>query len=89
MPVSQHQPPTTDIPSDWTPRLRLLTEVLTDRQRVVMIYLGTQMTYREIAAELFISPNTLKSHVKAIYRKLGADSRSDAVVRASAATRPA
>ena len=36
----------------------------------------------EIAGELYISMNTLKSHIKSIYRKLDASSRSDAVARA-------
>ena len=40
---------------------------------------------REIAGELFISMNTLKSHLKSVYRKLDASSRSDAVARARAA----
>jgi LuxR family maltose regulon positive regulatory protein len=32
-----------------------------------------------MAAEFYISPNTLKSHVKAVYRKLGVSSRRDAI----------
>jgi PAS domain S-box-containing protein len=76
-PVSNRQVPP-------TPLLAPLREVLSPRERVVMTYLGTRMTYREIAAELFISTNTLKTHVKAIYRKLDATSRADAVARARA-----
>ena len=45
-------------------------------------YLQTRLTTREIAGELYISMNTLKSHIKSIYRKLDASSRSDAVARA-------
>jgi LuxR family maltose regulon positive regulatory protein len=40
------------------------------------------MSEREIAAELVISFNTVHSHVKATYRKLGASSRREAVARA-------
>jgi LuxR family maltose regulon positive regulatory protein len=40
------------------------------------------MTQRDLAAALFVSPNTLKTHLGAIYRKLGAQSRADAVLRA-------
>jgi LuxR family maltose regulon positive regulatory protein len=40
------------------------------------------MSQRQLASTLFIAPNTIKTHVRAIYRKLGADSRGDAVVRA-------
>ena len=36
-------------------------------------------TTTEIAATLFVSPNTLKSHMKSIYRKLDASSRTAAV----------
>ena len=37
---------------------------------------------RELASDLFITPNTLKTHLRAIYRKLGAESREEAVIRA-------
>jgi len=36
----------------------------------------------ELAADLFVTPNTLKTHLRAIYRKLGAESRDEAVIRA-------
>ena len=38
----------------------------------------------QIAATLFLSPNTVRSHTRAIYRKLGVNSRADAVARADA-----
>ena len=37
---------------------------------------------RELAADLFVTPNTLKTHPRAIYRKLGAESPEEAVIRA-------
>ena len=40
------------------------------------------MQHSEIAAELSLSPLTIKTHTKAIYRKLGASSRGQAVARA-------
>jgi LuxR family maltose regulon positive regulatory protein len=55
---------------------------LSAREQGVLRYLQTRLTTREIAGELFISMNTLKSHLKSIYRKLDASSRSDAVARA-------
>ena len=48
----------------------------------VLRCLQTRLTTREITGELYISMNTLKSHLKSINRKLGASSRSDAVARA-------
>ena len=42
------------------------------------------MSQRELATSLFVTPNTLKTHLRGIYRKLGADSRSEAVARAQA-----
>jgi LuxR family maltose regulon positive regulatory protein len=55
---------------------------LSERERTVLRLLTGGMTEREIAAELFVSFNTLHSHVKAVYRKLGVTSRAEAVARA-------
>jgi LuxR family maltose regulon positive regulatory protein len=57
-------------------------DVLTDRERVVLRYMATSMSYREVAGELVVSLNTLKTHVKNINRKLQATSRSEAIRRA-------
>jgi LuxR family maltose regulon positive regulatory protein len=54
-------------------------EPLSDRELTALRYLASRLSYREIASELYISVNTLKSHVKAIYRKLGASTRAEAV----------
>jgi LuxR family maltose regulon positive regulatory protein len=40
------------------------------------------MTHAEIAAQLFVSLNTVKTQVRSIYTKLGARGRSDAIDRA-------
>jgi LuxR family transcriptional regulator, maltose regulon positive regulatory protein len=56
--------------------------VLTDRERVVLHYLPTLMSNTEIAAEMVVSVNTVKTHLKSIYRKLGVDRRRDALLRA-------
>jgi LuxR family maltose regulon positive regulatory protein len=55
---------------------------LTEREAAILALLPGPLTQRELAAALFVTPNTLKTHLRAIYRKLGADSRSDAVARA-------
>jgi ATP/maltotriose-dependent transcriptional regulator MalT len=54
------------------------TETLTGREREVLRLLVGRLTVREIAGELYVSPNTLKFHLKTIYRKLGVGSRAEA-----------
>jgi LuxR family maltose regulon positive regulatory protein len=56
-----------------------LIDDLTDRERDVLRLLPSRLTLSEIAAELYVSHNTLKFHLRAIYRKLGAVSRAEAV----------
>jgi LuxR family maltose regulon positive regulatory protein len=56
-----------------------LVDPLTDRELVILRYLSGRLTYKEIATLLYISVNTLKSHIRAVYRKLNVDSRSSAV----------
>jgi LuxR family maltose regulon positive regulatory protein len=58
-----------------------LVEPLSERELSVLRYLPSRMSNREIGAELYVSLNTVKSHVKAIYRKLDVDCRDDAVRR--------
>ena len=50
----------------------------------VLQLLAGDLSTREIGEHLFVSPNTIRSHTRALYRKLGANSRSDAVARATA-----
>ena len=56
-----------------------LVEQLTERELTLLRYLPSQMSLREIAAELFVSLNTAKTHSSAIYRKLGVTDRKSAV----------
>jgi len=48
----------------------------------VLRHLPSRLSIQEIAQELHVSVNTVKSQVRSIYRKLGASGRRDAVVRA-------
>jgi LuxR family maltose regulon positive regulatory protein len=59
-----------------------LREPLSDREVSVLRFLPTMMSNQEIAGELFVSVNTVKTHLKAIYRKLDAPGRREAVSRA-------
>jgi LuxR family transcriptional regulator, maltose regulon positive regulatory protein len=61
---------------------QLLADVLTERELAILRYLPTIMSNREIARQLYVSVNTVKTHLKQIYRKLGVASRRDAIVRA-------
>jgi LuxR family maltose regulon positive regulatory protein len=55
---------------------------LSERELAVLSYLPTMLTTAEIAAELYVSVNTVKTHLKSIYRKLDVPRRRDAVHRA-------
>jgi LuxR family maltose regulon positive regulatory protein len=70
----------TDVPR--TPASTL--EPLTDRERHVLTHLTGHLTQHEIASGMYVSVNTLKTHISRVYRKLGATSRSEAVALARA-----
>jgi LuxR family maltose regulon positive regulatory protein len=55
---------------------------LTAAELRLLPLLSTHLSHAEIAAELFVSTNTAKTHAVSIYRKLGAGSRGQAVARA-------
>jgi LuxR family transcriptional regulator, maltose regulon positive regulatory protein len=59
-----------------------LPEPLTEREQRILRYLPTMLTNAEIGAEVFVSLNTVKTHLRSIYRKLNANGRADAVERA-------
>ena len=68
------------VPEPRTPRD--LPEPLTQRELTILRFLATSMSTIEIADELCLSVNTVKTHLAAIYRKLPANRRRDAVLRA-------
>ncbi|MGN7948301.1 LuxR C-terminal-related transcriptional regulator [Microbacterium sp. 22215] len=59
-----------------------LAEQLTDRELEILAYLPTRMTNIELAARCYVSPNTIKTHMAHIYRKLAVPNRNSAVARA-------
>ena len=56
----------------------------TAAELAVLRCLATGLSRREIGAKLYISLNTVKTHTRELYRKLGATSRADAVAHAEA-----
>ena len=90
------------VPQNWLDRIRRATaaasaperhatielvEALTSRELEVLRLLPSRLTLREVAGELAISMNTLKFHLKVIYRKLGCGSRAEAAEWARTLTR--
>jgi ATP/maltotriose-dependent transcriptional regulator MalT len=59
-----------------------LRDELTERELTLLRLLPSDLPMRAIAAQMYVSLNTTKTHAKSVYRKLGADSRADAVTRA-------
>ncbi len=57
-------------------------EVLSEREMQVLVLLPTHLSNPEIASRLYVSTNTVKTHIRNIYRKLFVGSRSEAVERA-------
>jgi LuxR family maltose regulon positive regulatory protein len=60
----------------------LVVEQLSAREREVLTHASEMLSTAEIAAEMFLSVNTVKTHLRSIYRKLSATHRSEAVRRA-------
>ncbi|MEZ5178313.1 MAG: LuxR C-terminal-related transcriptional regulator [Acidimicrobiales bacterium] len=58
-----------------------LIDPLSERELEVLRYLASRLDSSEIASALYLSVNTVRTHVKAIYRKIAVNSRPDAVAR--------
>jgi LuxR family maltose regulon positive regulatory protein len=61
-----------------------ILESPSDAELAVLRLLVSDLSARQIAEELFVSANTVRSHTRAVYRKLGVNSRAEAVARAIA-----
>lgn len=59
-------------------------ETLSSRERLVLAQVQRGLTVAAIAAELYISPNTVKTHLRRLYRKLGVGTRDEAIRAARA-----
>jgi LuxR family maltose regulon positive regulatory protein len=62
-----------------------VAEALTEREQSVLRFLQSRLTHQEIAHQLGISANTLKTHTRTLYRKLGVTSRAEALAAAGRA----
>jgi LuxR family maltose regulon positive regulatory protein len=60
----------------------MLIDPLTDRERDVLLLMSKGHKYKEIGEILFISQNTVRYHVKAIYRKFNVNNRTQALEKA-------
>jgi LuxR family maltose regulon positive regulatory protein len=69
-------------PAPETAAEPVMTERLSGREHDVLTRLAQVMSTDEIAADLYVSVNTVKTHLKSVYRKLGVNRRQDAVRRA-------
>jgi DNA-binding NarL/FixJ family response regulator len=67
-------------PGRGSPGGQAALEVLTEREREVLALVATGLTNDEIAADLYLSPLTAKTHVSRILAKLGARDRAQLVV---------
>ena len=70
-------------PSAPAPARRASEEGLSEREREVLRLLATELSGPEIAGQLFVSVNTLRTHTKHIFTKLDVNTRRAAVRRAA------
>jgi LuxR family maltose regulon positive regulatory protein len=76
--MAPRRPAASDVPAAQ------LADPLTKGEMRVLRYLPTHLSRNEIANELYLSPNTVKTHMRHLYDKLGTHRRAEAVERARA-----
>ena len=76
------QPATTVRPDIAKPATTSIQEALTRRELDIPNLLAQRLQNKEIAAKLFVSPETVKSHVRNLYHKLEVTNRRDAAAKA-------
>ncbi|WP_146064836.1 response regulator transcription factor, partial [Streptomyces sp. SM1] len=69
-------------PRPYDPPPPVVVEELSGRECDVLRRLALAMSTDEIAADLYLSVNTVKTHLKSVYRKLSVNRRNEAVRRA-------
>ena len=61
---------------------RIIENPLSNRETEVLKMLSKGMNYKEVAEDIFLSPHTIKTHIKNIYSKLHVNSRAEAIYKA-------
>ncbi|MET1260256.1 response regulator transcription factor [Flagellimonas sp. DF-77] len=61
---------------------RIIENPLSTRETEILKMLSKGMNYKEIAEEIFLSPHTIKTHIKNIYSKLHVNNRAEAIYKA-------
>jgi DNA-binding NarL/FixJ family response regulator len=75
--ISDHPPRARSAPGlDWPGRL----EGLTDREAEILALITQGLSNADVARLTFLSPNTVKSYIRSVYRKIGVESRTQAVL---------
>lgn len=70
-------------PLDFEPAAPPTGAELSDREREILVLLGTGLTNREIGERLHLGPDSIKKSATALYRKLGVRNRTEAAQRAA------
>ena len=81
------EPPRPPVPAQLTPpdpqaAPSVLIEPLTEKEQEVLVHLAELLSTEEIARQMYVSVNTVRTHVRAILRKLAASRRNEAIRRA-------
>ncbi len=61
---------------------RVIDNPLSERETEILKMLGKGLNYKEIANAIFLSPHTIKTHIKNIYSKLHVNNRAEAIYKA-------
>ncbi|HST64039.1 MAG TPA: helix-turn-helix transcriptional regulator, partial [Mycobacteriales bacterium] len=75
-------PRTQAAPVEPEPERSVLIEPLTEKEHEVLVNLAELLPTDEIARKMYVSVNTVRTHVRAILRKLAASRRNEAIRRA-------
>lgn len=68
--------------NDYQNKVMLATKILTDREKEFLKLLGTELSYREIAEKMQVSPRTIDGYREELFRKLEVKSRVGLVMQA-------